>query len=408
MTGTAQTFALASKIMKELYIGQDLKDLTYPGNPLYSMCPKFEDMSGLLYPFPVKYGNTVGSSATFANAQANTAPSAYTRFALTYAQKYQTALIEGKAIRTTKNDKGAFVKLFTSTVNDTIKGLARSLAIDLPRSAGGQIGRVSSGYTTTSIVLTNPSDIVNFEVGMVLNGSTAADGTSLKSGTCTVAGVDQDNYTVVLTAAWNSGISSGANNDYIYRDGDATLNMSGVVDWVPFTVPTSGDSFFGVDRSVHTRLSGCRLDASGYGTVEEGIFAGLVLSSRRGGHVTDIFLNDVDWGHLETSLASKVVIEAKAADADIFFEGIRIRGPKGAVGIFADNTIPQGYAYGVPLSECELASVGPAVALLDEDGNEWLRQATADGYEIRFGFLGQFGCHDPNSLLNLKIPTSTN
>jgi hypothetical protein len=412
MSGTTQTFALAQKILKELYRGQPVKDLTYPELPFYAMVPKMEDMTGLVYPFPVKFANTVGASALFANAQANTYPAAYTRFAMPYAQKYITALIEGKAIRTTKNDKGAFVSLFTATVDSTIKGGARALAIDLVRSSAGVIGRVKSGYNTTTVTLYNASDCVNFEPGMVLAASAAADGSGLltqsSQANCTIAAVNVDAGTLVMPVAWNTAFTSGANDNYIYRDGDATANINGFLDWCPASQPTvgGGDSFMGVDRSVHYRLYGTYLEASSAGTVEEALYRGLTLSSRKGGHVTHIFMNDVDFGNLEMSLASKVVLEGKASDAEIFFEGIRLRGPKGPVGVFADNTIPQGTAVGVPLEECELASVGPAIALLDEDGNEWLRQTSSDGYEIRFGFLGNFGCHDPNSLLQVALPTA--
>ena len=57
----------------------------------------------------------------------------------------------------------------------------------------------------------------------------------------------------------------------------------------------------------------------------------------------------------------------------------------------------------VQLNTWKLYSLGKAVRVIDTDGLQMLRQATADGVEVRYGFYGQVGCRGPGYNINLKV-----
>lgn len=79
------TSSSATAVLKELYVdNQDyLKDMVYAKNPSFALIPKNESPDGLAgkyIPVPIQFGDPMGRSHTFANAQTNQTPNQYDSF----------------------------------------------------------------------------------------------------------------------------------------------------------------------------------------------------------------------------------------------------------------------------------------------------------------------------------------
>jgi len=287
-------------------------------------------------------------------------------------------------------------------IDGTIDSLTRNLAISLYRDSSGYVGQVSAEPTeaaTTAITLKSTGDVTNFEIGHVVLIYSAKSGgtqriydTSVSSGT--ISAVNRSSGVITVNTAYTSDGTIAA-NDYIFFSGDRGSSISGLEGWIPATAPTSGESFFGVDRSVDVnRLAGCRHEGSSQ-PIEEALIDGASLAAREGGKVDHCFMSYAKYAELEKSLGSKVQYIDLRMNAEIGFRGIIVNGPRGPINVIPDQNCPEDVAYMLQLNVWKLYSLGKAVKVIDTDGNTMLRQASADGVEVRYGSYSNLGCRGP-------------
>jgi hypothetical protein len=139
------------------------------------------------------------------------------------------------------------------------------------------------------------------------------------------------------------------------------LKVCGLPQWLPTSAPTSGDSFWGVDRSADpTRLAGVRFDGSSE-SIEEALIDGASLVAREGGMPDMCFMNFASYSALEKSLGSKVqYVDIKHEEADIAFQGIRVHAPYGPISIIPDRSCPAQTAYLLDMKVWKLRSLDKA------------------------------------------------
>jgi hypothetical protein len=201
----------------------------------------------------------------------------------------------------------------------------------------------------------------------------------------------------------------------LFVEGDYTaagsLNMiSGFEAWVPAAAPGAG-LFFGVNRTQDiARLGGLRLNAAALGLpIEEALIRGAFEVDAYGGRLSHYFLNPLNYADLVNALGAKsnyqrveVMSQHKGTKGYIGFQGVIIDGPKGQIVCVSDNACPIDVAPGLQMDTWVLASLGDAPKFINtKDGNMWLRQNNADGYEIRSGYYAQLGCKAPG--YNIRI-----
>jgi hypothetical protein len=362
------------------------------------MLKKYEQFGGKNLPIPIRIGIPQGRSAAFATAQANKTASIYRDFVLTRVSDYALASISNETLEASKGDANAFMEAATSEIDGAIMSAARSLAISLFRSRSGSVGRVAS-FTSTAITLLDPESVTNFEVDQRLQAS-AADGTgSLKSGVVTITAVNRDSG--VLTCDTTL-IGTLANNDFLFVEGDYNQKISGLASWVPASAPTSGDSFFSVDRSVDpTRLAGLRFDGSAM-PIEEALISAASRVAREGGSPDVVFMSYSKYAELEKALSAKVIIDVKV-NPEIGFRAMQINGPKGPLKIVADQNCPSDVAYMLQMDTWKLYSLGKAPKILDSDGLKMLRESNADAVEVRVGYYAQLGCVAPGWNVRISL-----
>lgn len=401
--------------MKEYYTARAVEDMVYANNPFLGLIRKNPNFVGDSMPVPIQHGVPQGRSATISTANTNKYAGLYKRFLLTRVSDYALADIGREVILASKNDKGAFLRAATREINGAIKSVTRSLAVSMYRSSGGAIGQVGS-ISTTTLTLLDINDVTNFEVGMELKGDTVDGGGTVHSGSATVTAINRETGVLTTDSNWTAQISSLAANDYLFVEGDYDLKLSGLLDWLPTTAPTSGDSFFGVDRSVDpVRLAGVRYDASSSGNndpIEEAFTqAAYELGKQGDGVPTHCFVNFAKYADLEVALGNRAryeMVQAQSTEggpiADIGYKSIVVSGPAGPIQIIPDRNCPSAYGFMLDLSSWELASLEPAPHLFEEpDGLRVLRNSAADSYEVRAGYYAQLSCEAPgyNSVITL-------
>lgn len=394
--------------LKAYYSNQKVENMTYKDYPFYAMLTKKKDFFGKNYPLPIKIGNPQGRSHTFSKAKANQTSSVYKDFTLTRVKDYSLATVDNETAEASENDKGAFLKALTDEIDSAIRSSASSMGSMVYGDGSGVIGQISAGtnVATATLALAIADDIVNFEVGMTLVFAAAKSSGALRNAgsSLTVLAVDRSAGSMTLSAAINT-VTGTIAGDYVFIDGDRNLAISGLSAWLPFTAPTAGDNFFGVDRSVDsTRLAGVRFDGSAL-SIEEALVSGLTLCNREGGNPKVVFMNYTDWSNLELALGSKVqyMVTEAFGRADIGFQGIQVKTNKGVANCVADPFCPRGYAYGLTMESWALYSLKEPIRILDLDGNKILRTSDADAVELRVGGYFQLGCDAPGRNVVIKL-----
>lgn len=398
--------------MKQLYSVERVENMVYADNPLLAMIPKSEKFFGKNLPIPIQYGIPQSRGVTVATAQSVVRDYVgVEQFVLTRVKDYAVATIDGETIMASENDEGAFMEAASAQVDGCIHTLTRSLAQKIYRDGYGSVGVIGSGYNTTSVTLATVEDVVNFEVGMAIVFSASNSGAALRSATpITVTAINRSTGVLTLSAAPSaSGVA--ANGEYIFQHGDRTnvaaytsrLVLSGLEGWFPATAPSSGDSWFGADRSVDaSRLAGQRLDGSAM-AIDEALLKGANLVGREGQKITHYFLSFDKYTALEMALGAKVQYVDIKVNPEVGFRGITINGPRGPIKVIPDHNCPSNRAFGLNMETLKLWSLGKMVQVIDTDGLSMLRQATNDGVEIRYGFYGNLACSAPGSNINVQL-----
>jgi hypothetical protein len=394
MAATLSTTEIAP-ILKELYPDGLDEQLIYKNHALLGMMTHKRNFGGRQMHVPIRYGKPQGRSHVFATAQTNAYTSVYKGFDVTRVSDYGVAKITGEAVDLAKSgDESIFIDDLQAEMDGALSTLGDNHGKEVYRSTYGTRGQISS-VSGGVITLTNAEDVYFFEVGQVIGASPNSDTTSPRSGTGAVSAIDEDAGTVTYTGT----ITSVAANDYVFVSGDEAAAMAGLDSWVPSTAPTGGDSFYGVDRSVSTRLSGIRFSGATYG-YEEVFIRAHARAARSACRPDYYFINPTDLANFETALSGqREVVDSK--EYDMGFEMIRAYGVK----LIPDADCPRGTAWGLDMQSYFWATLGDAPRVINEDGLELLRASTSDAYELRVVSRGNCISDAPGMLMRITLPT---
>ncbi len=408
--------------LKELYTDDKeyMKDLVYKENPFLALVPKDESpdgFAGKYIPVPLEYGTPQGRAHSFSNAQNQQTASALVSYFVYVIQDYQLVTITNLLMEQTKTNAGAFVDAAKLQMDGGFRNITNNIAFELfgdgtatrgiSTSASSQNGVVAGG---TVLPLSNPNQIVAFEVGMLLVASATAGG-AVSDDTVIITAVDRANGIIYGTASDASldtewAIGSGA--AYLSISGDlptagasstsSYLALSGLAAWLPVTTPSGSDNFWGVNRSADpTRLAGCRFDASSY-TIEEGMTNALAFLNREGGKPDLCVMDFASYAALVNALGAKVqYVQVNHDEVEVAFEGITFQSAYGRVTVLADRSCPPQTAYLLTMNTFKLRSLGkvPHILTYGMEGLEGLRVGNADALEIRIGYYGNLICSAP-------------
>lgn len=381
-------------ILKEVYPDpSEVQRLMYENNTAHALIKKDFSGSGRNWDMPLRIAHTTGRSHRFDTAKANKGASTQVLMQITTGSNYSLYSVDGKLIRQTRDNKGAFVEAFAFELESAMDAMARNMGYAVYGNGGGAIGRFTSGVTLTgdTFTLLNIDDAVKFEVGQYLQLS-ATDGTtgSVKSGQLQVETIDPDTGVITLEQDIEDGVPTAAVSDYIFPAGDFGLGIKGFDAWIPASV--SATSFFGIDRTLNaSRLAGSRVSGAGL-SPEEQLQKACQVAMRNGGKLTHFFMNDLNFLDLDLSLGSRRVYADAKTDVGVGFTGVKVATGMGTVEVFADYNCPVNVAYGVDLKQWALKGLGQFPFIDATDGSRILREDAADAYEGRIKAYYQLQC----------------
>lgn len=366
-------------IYKRLYSDKQAGDLAMRDHPLFSMMKKEGGFTGSAFYYPIRYGNPQGISGSLSTAQTNTENSRGVQMAANRKAKFAVITLDGEAMAAADGKPGAFLDLVRLETDGVLEEVGDHLSHDLYKNGVGIRGqRSSESADVTTLVVAD--DARNFKVGMVVGASANADLSSPRTGTTAILSVDEDNGKIGLDT---SAITSYADNDYLFVAGTTDTCMEGLASHLPLTAPTSGDSFRGVDRSVHVNLlAGSRVDNTS-AAIEEN--AGLVATkiSQVGKKADSVFVNPINFWQVARRLNAKVEYAGGGGKADYGFEFISIHSSAGTLRMYADPDCPTNRGYVLNMSSWYIKHLMGLPHIIKDDGRPSLRRASADGIEAR-------------------------
>lgn len=231
-------------------------------------------------------------------------------FTVTPGELHAAYVVSIDELMAAKTQKGAYksiagVKMFNST-----EGFRKSLAMCLYGDGTGYLfthtGKTGGESIPTAgsleVAVSDTSAIMKIDIGTVLAVKTTK--TAAETNYCEVVKISGNN--VYLKAYAFSGaasaISLSATTDYYFHlagsvDATGSLLPVGLASWLPSTAPSSGESFFGVDRSIAPeRLAGARYSKGQSESVDSAIVNAMKLARRQGSMADMIVMNDNDFG----------------------------------------------------------------------------------------------------------------
>lgn len=372
----------------------------YQNHPLAAMIPRKTDFVGEDKAVTVNYATTQGRSHTFSKAQGNKKSSSLAKFRIERRPDYSLASLSNELILASESNAGAIIPALKLEMDNAYEAAVQSEARSLYGSGTGKRGQVKT-ISTNEIELVNPRDIVFIEVGMAIEVSVANGGGAVRAGQAIVDKVNRrtGKFTVVSAAA----ITGLAVGDYIFAAGDYDLGLSGLAAWVPAADPTSGESFWGVDRTKDSeRLAGIRFDGSALPIEEAGLAGGTMLTDS-GSNPDYWFMNPYDHENLVKSQGSKVQFVDVKSNFDVNFRGVQMAIGNSIVKAVADRNCPKGDSWMVQMNTLCLQSLGPSIRNLDLDGLKMLREGDADNVEFRIGGYKQMEVTKPGFNAYIKI-----
>ena len=357
----------------------------------------------------VKHIRPQGRSATFSNAQGNAIGSQREGFDVTWKNNYQLAMIDQDVIDDAQGNETILIDHVEEEFDGAMDNMRDDLAMALFRNHGGARGVVSTigngSGTNDLITLVDEEDIAHFEVGMEIVWSDddgSASGHALRSATAsTIESVNRDAGTLEFDV--NTVSTSGAVvGDYMFVQGDFKNKWSGLDSWVPSAAPGATDSFYTVNRSVDpVRLAGVRYTGTGM-PIEQAVIQGAARIRRwkKSSHVNLGVLNPLKWAALEISLGDRKRVEdvpGTGPAAHLGYKAIMLATPAGDVPIVSDPNCQADVLWLLRKESWMVETVGDMVRILEEDGLPILRQASADGYELRVKSRGNVWCKEPGA-----------
>lgn len=405
MANQVMDTSVANAVLKEIYDGQIPENMVYQDRPFWAMVAKKTDFGGRNYPIPTQIGVSQGRSSDFATAQGNQSSNEFLEFLLTRAKDYSIATITNELLLAASNDRESFIRSSTNLIDGAITSAIASAASALFRSGTGSIGCIAS-ISSGVIAFTDPNMVTQFERNMVLQANATDGGGSPRAALGYVIARNGAAGTITVSTSFkgSAGTPSGwTTGDFLLVQGDNNAKMKGLAAWIPSTAPTTGDNFFGVDRSVDSRAYGLYFDYSNE-SIEEALVDGLNVLAREGGDPDVGIVSFASFGALKKAMGTRIQYVDVKGPAGLSFRGIELAGDKRTIKVFPDKDC-QGYtAWLLQMNTWTLASLGDCPMILKYGSNqEMLRVYNADEAEVRVGYYANLGCKAPGFNAQLKL-----
>lgn len=395
--------------LKDNYVKGEITRLVNEDHLFLDKLGTDESGTGRQLIVPLIETNPQGVGATLAVAQATSEAAAGANIGgfdwnIPWGDYNGSVNIGDKLMKLSASDMGAFFR----DKKEEIDGLYRTFADVMEKYLLGDSGHcIGSGTISTGVItLANLTDIVNYELGMPVQAADG-DGTSTSHallGSGSIGYVILVNYntgglTVSTTATGSAGTpSSWTGTMYFFRNGDfgggSTPNfiLHGFGAWCPALSPTE-TSFCGVDRRINPmRRSGVRLLAADVNTLslEDRIKKLLIKGFTFGRPFKEVWLHPYQWLALANTFEARGQRPIDGKTATGSYSKLQMASPGGMVDIYSNKFMPPNDVYAMDMKKLKLISAGGFPFVVNEDGFQMMRRATANVYEFRISTYPAF------------------
>lgn len=391
---------------KNYYQPGRVERIGYEEQPTLGQIAKQENFYGRRLEFDIQYESTQGS-ADFATAMLYAAAPRYATFVVSRARYYLVTNFDNESMEAAEDNSGAYLDVKKEHTDGVLKATTERLGQGLFGNNGNSIGR-ANGIVGSVVTLLNAEDIKNYRVGMKLQSATT-DGTSgaVKPGVATVSAVARTGTTTTVTADWTSiiGFTGTASGDFLFPAGDFGLGIFGFPSYIPAAAPSGGDSVFTFDRSVDSRLSGCRYDGSGV-NIADAVVKGLAQMRREAGS------SAFDWAicshdrfaDLSLDLGAKAMRD-EAGTAEFGYDTIRVHNGGRVVKVTGDHNAAATDFWTLTKRTWIWKGLKKTPRFFTS-GTQYIIDPTADGLQARVGWRGNLLCTAPGFNGRITVATS--
>ena len=331
------------------------------------------------------------------------------KFTLNRKNRFSLCRITGEALEaaTTKSG-GALKDLWKLQTKGSEDALMMDHAFEVYGDGTGVRGQILSGQATTSVTLTEGTNMNYFHQNMLLQAvSDTTTSPTVRGGTARVTGIDRKNRVLKFASALSAQIAGVTAGDSLVRKGDAAV--AGVVKLMTGTKAyiaggTSPGTLFSLNRdSDPVRLAGQTEDGTGqecdvvladaYAELENQGFAGKRVA----------YVHPTKYQKMKNSLSSKIIYDrgAGSGDAGTSFGSVKVATNDGVIDVKPDPWSPLTEALITDLGSIDLYHLNGVCQILDMDSNQFLRLSTDDSYEMRFATRGQYRVTRPGNFVRI-------
>lgn len=322
---------------------QDL-DTTYTdmafGDQLSAIIGMFKkkDQSGDGVKVPLKASFGAGQGATAATAYQNATLANRYAFNVTAFKLYGESIIDLSQDIFTRGNDNSVVDLLMDESKTAMDNAKNQVDQALGQDGSGTLGTIKSATNTSgalwTIVLTQASDINNFQANQVLVQKATAFAGSLDAGTMVVNNVLASTNSIIVT-------STGATPTATHVVGvQGTMAAStsfvtwpGIPAWIPPIAnrPVSATQFYGQDRSIEEqRLAGSALDGTGMGVLEGVNKLAHIIANVPGANPDMMIGSFATLGKMQSSLQTQArYVDVKGKDIEVYYKALEVNGPRG-------------------------------------------------------------------------------
>lgn len=403
MAAVALSVSVFDAMLKEIYPDVRVEALAVKMRPLLEWMPKSDTFEGDTLVVPIWYEDPQGRSAALSTAITNAETTQQEKFVITERKKdYGVVKIEAEAIMAARSNVGSFIRAKDAQISGMLRTLGKSLHLAMYRAKSGSIGKISS-ISTTTVTLTNATDVYNFGKGQTVVASTADGGGSVKTAT-KVTGRNVSAKTVTFADDVTGLASAWAANDFLFTEGDYDKRLTGLASWIPLTAPTS-TAFFTVDRTKDIQaLSGHRVDNSGRSILQNAEELAMLIGEY-GGEPDTLFLNPRAGLQLSELCGAKVT-RSDGGRVKVGFTGFTLEHfITGPIDVRFDIGCPQDKGYMLQRDTWKFYHLGGVPHIVRDDGRDSLRGSTTDDIEVRARYFGELGCHIPGKNGVMSVAT---
>lgn len=395
------TITALDAAMKIIY-KSGVEGADYEPSKLVALMPRSSDFVGKQKHVVVRYSSPQGISPSFAAAKGMISANEYSAFDVPRKKCYGFVRLDGETLNAADGNMGSVINAAKEEVARVRDEFIRYQGIMWWGDGSGALSRIKSTttITTTTIILNNIDDAVFFQPNMKLVLTTAKTVATLVGGgaTVTVTGVDEILGQITVDTATSTAIPGAATTNYIHRDGDVEVAVTGVGAYV--VGGSSPGTLHGLNRNVYpTRLAGYAFDCTGK-TFADAILDNLATHKRGAVPGELIFMNPMDIAVFMKQLNSQGIRSDKAEVssklAGVMYSGIQFFSPSGEKKVLEESNIPRGTYYCLNMKSFEASFMGSMPRLLNHiSGQQFYTLENADMAESRIGFYGNILCVNP-------------